>query len=365
MRRASPKPVLRSLSDEASWLCRAEFDRQRLLDMEGRLAPARTRTFGILMITLLAVGPWIGWWAALLALPASALWAVAGRLVDKVRRPEYPMFVAWVGGELTVAGAVWVQGGHYAAALPWLAIPVITLSSRFSVRGVVVGVSIAEALALTIGIGSNPSAFASNPVPVAVTVGLVLSVAVLTLPLMHSDVDHRSDAVVDELTGMLNRKALLTRTQELRQQSRVSGDQVGVIVADLDNFKAINDEHGHSTGDRVLCDVVALLRAELRAFDLAYRIGGEEFLVLLPGSGLAQAAELGERLRERVSSGRAGGLPVTISVGVGASAAGTPFDYASVFADADAALYRAKRAGRNRVEVARGKIAGAPVAAVA
>ena len=295
----------------------------------------------------------------------SVVWAVAGRLVHRVRRPEYLMFVAWVGGELTVAGAVLIEGGRFIYALPWLAIPVITLSSRFSMRGVIVGVTIAETLTWAIGIGTNPAAFAADPSLVVVTGSLVLCVAVLSLPLMRSDLHHRGDAVIDELTGLLNRKALLTRSLELREQSLLSGHPVGLIVADIDNFKTVNDEHGHSAGDHVLRDVASLLRSELRAFDLAYRIGGEEFLVLLPGSDVAHAAELAGRLRERVGTGHAGGLPITVSAGVSASAAGQPFDYAAVFAEADAALYRAKRAGRNRVEVARRTSTRGAVSAVA
>ena len=179
---------------------------------------------------------------------------------------------------------------------------------------------------------------------------LILSVAVLSTPLMASDIQHRSDAVIDQLTGMLNRKALSVRVIELGQQSEITGEPVGVIVADLDHFKNINDTLGHSVGDAVLKEVAYLLRKQLRAFDLAYRLGGEEFLILVPGSDLAHAAELAERLREGVCAERlSGGVQVTMSFGVSASARDERFDYSTVFAEADAALYRAKRGGRNRV----------------
>jgi diguanylate cyclase (GGDEF)-like protein len=152
---------------------------------------------------------------------------------------------------------------------------------------------------------------------------------------------------------MLNRKALETRVHELTMQSRLTGDPVGVIVADLDHFKVVNDTHGHATGDVVLRDVAYLLRKQLRAFDLAYRLGGEEFLILLPGSDLRQTADLAGRLREAIASGSVGeGMSVTMSLGVGASSHGEDLDYPAVFAEADAALYRAKRGGRNRVELA-------------
>jgi diguanylate cyclase (GGDEF)-like protein len=121
-------------------------------------------------------------------------------------------------------------------------------------------------------------------------------------------------------------------------------------VADLDHFKSINDTRGHTAGDAVLKEVAYLLRKQLRAFDLAYRLGGEEFLILVPGSDLEHTAGLAERLREGVHAGAAiGGVSVTLSLGVAASEHDEPFDYPSVFAKADAALYRAKRGGRNQV----------------
>jgi diguanylate cyclase (GGDEF)-like protein len=173
---------------------------------------------------------------------------------------------------------------------------------------------------------------------------------VLSTPLMRSDIQHRSDAVIDPLTGMLNRKALSSRVDELAQQSAFTGESVGIIIGDLDHFKQINDTRGHSIGDVVLREVAYQLRKQLRAFDLAYRLGGEEFLILLPGSDLAQSAELAEQLRQCVADNRvAGGVAVTMSFGVGSSRNGEAFDYAKVFKRADAALYRAKGNGRDQV----------------
>ncbi len=335
----------------STWLCRDDFDRERLMDMEGLVAPARRRTFGILLIAIAAVAPWLGWWPVLFLIPAALFFGTADRFLPRVARPELLMFAAWVGSELMIAGAVSLQGGARVAAISWLAIPVITLSTRFSIRGVIAGVLVACTLVVAVGFGNDAAAVVSNPELVVAPLALILCVAVLSTPLMRSEIRHRNDSHLDQLTGMLNRKALEVRVQELTSQSRVTGAPIGVIVADLDHFKAINDTHGHLVGDHVLRDVAYLLRKHLRAFDLAYRLGGEEFLVLLPGSDLDQAAQLADGLRAGVGAGRAAsGVPITISVGVGASRPGEEFDYQSVFAEADAALYRAKRAGRNRVE---------------
>jgi diguanylate cyclase (GGDEF)-like protein len=347
-----------------SWLCREEADRERMLDMEERVRPVRRRTYAILAIAIAAVGPWLGWWPLLFLIPAGVFFAAADILMPRAERPELVMFAAWIGSELTIAGAVALEGGPRVAALSWLAIPVITLSSRFSMRGVVAGVSIASAIMVAVAFGVDAHAVLRGPELLIAPLALLLSVAVLSTPLMRSDIQHRSDAVIDQLTGMLNRNALNVRVQELNQQSSVTGEPVGVIVGDVDHFKQVNDTHGHSVGDAVLKEVAYMLRKQLRAFDLAYRLGGEEFLILLPGSDLEHAEKVAQRLRTRVGSEQvAGGIPVTMSFGVGASERDEPFDYPAVFAKADAALYEAKHGGRDRVCLA-GRDAVAPIPAV-
>jgi diguanylate cyclase (GGDEF)-like protein len=340
-------------ANRSSWLCRDDADRERMLDMEARVRPWRQMALAILAVAIVAVGPWLGWWPLLFLIPAAAFFAAADHFLTRVARPELVMFAAWIGSEVTIAGAVSLEGRAGVVALSWLAIPVITLSTRFSTRGVIAGVAIASALVLAVGFGTAPHAVLNAPDLVLAPLALVLCVAVLSTPLMHSDIQHRSDAVIDQLTGMLNRKALGARTHELAQQSAVTGEPVGVIIADLDRFKRVNDTHGHAVGDMVLKEVAYLLRKQLRAFDLAYRLGGEEFLILVPGSDIEHTAELAERLRERIAANPLGeDLEVTMSLGVGASARSERFDYNAVFAEADAALYRAKRSGRNRVCIA-------------
>jgi diguanylate cyclase (GGDEF)-like protein len=349
---AKVHPTDEAAGAATSWLCRGDFDRGRLLDMEERVRPARQKTFAILTLALVATGPWLGWWPLLCLIPGAGCFALADTLMPRVARPEYVMFAAWVASELVIAGAVSLNGGPVVPTLSWLAIPVITLSSRFSKRGVVAGVGISMALVLAVAFGVNAGAVEANPTLVIAPLALVLCVAMLTIPLMDSDIQHRNDAVIDQLTGLLNRKALSTRIPELVQQSQVTGEPVGLIVGDLDHFKEVNDRHGHTVGDAVLKDVTYMLRKQLRAFDLAYRLGGEEFLILLPGSGHDNAVELAERLREAVSADRVGGLYVTMSFGVDASRRGEAFDYDAVFAKADAALYEAKEGGRDQVRAA-------------
>lgn len=157
---------------------------------------------------------------------------------------------------------------------------------------------------------------------------------------LRAEREARSDA----LTGLLNRRGL---DEALHAALARQGAPLSVLVFDLDHFKRVNDRFGHLTGDAVLREVAALLRANLRGGDLLGRWGGEEFVVLLPGVPACTAHAIAERLRTRLlAQVSVRGEPITASVGVSSA---TGEDSAlSLLARADAALYAAKRAGRNR-----------------
>jgi diguanylate cyclase (GGDEF)-like protein len=333
-----------------SWLCRDDFDRERLIDMEERIKPVRRLAMGILALALIVCAPWLGWWTLIPLAGAAGFFLVADARLERSERPEYVMFGAWVGSEAMIALAVAMSGGPEVATLPWLAIPVVTLSARFSLRGVVTGVAIAAVLLVAVAFSSGAAEVLDQPTLLLAPLALLLAVAVLSTALMQSDMEHRGEAVIDSLTGMLNRKALMNRVSEVTQQSQVTGEPVGVILGDLDRFKAVNDSQGHAAGDAALTDIAYLMRKQLRAFDFAYRIGGEEFLILVPGADSQECAAIAEELRRAVAADTLGdGTSLTISFGVAASGRGGGFDYERVFAAADAALYEAKSGGRNAV----------------
>jgi diguanylate cyclase (GGDEF)-like protein len=354
----APRPQVDSEKVNGSWLIRDGLDRERMLDMDRRLAPLRRQAFAVLALALVASGPWVGWWTLLPLVGAALLFALADRYVPRMDRPEYAMFVAWAGSELIIAASVALTGGPH-VALSWLAIPVVTLVARFSVRGIVNGVAFALVVLLAVALGTDTAAVLDDPTLVIAPAALIVSLAMLSTALMRSDLDFRNRAVIDPLTGMLNRGALRSRVEELGQQSALSGEPVGLIVVDVDDFKLVNDEHGHVAGDAVLRDLAYRLRRELRAFDLAYRLGGEEFLMVLPGAGLEATAALAKQLCGAVDGEVVGGVEITISCGVAASRRGTRFEYDPVFGAADAALYEAKHSGRNCVRSA-GEAEGEP-----
>jgi diguanylate cyclase (GGDEF)-like protein len=346
---------------EGSWLFPDGVDRERMLDMDRRVRPVRKASFGVLALALLISGPWLGWWTICPLVLAAIVFRIAEKRIDTSSRPEIGLFAAWTASQVIIAISVLLTGAPTVPTMAWFAIPLITLGARFSERGIAVGVSITIGLILTVAFVGDASAVIRSPPLIIAPISMVIAIAMLQTVLMRSDIDTRASAVIDALTGTLNRQALVPRIAELQQQSEMTRQPIGVILGDLDHFKRINDGFGHAAGDAVLKDVAYALRKTLRAFDLVYRIGGEEFLVLLPGSNDDQAAEIAEQLRAAIAESPLGdGHEMTMSFGVSASDAQTVFSYEALFAEADVALYEAKRSGRNLVRSAERPAVHAP-----
>jgi two-component system, cell cycle response regulator len=163
-------------------------------------------------------------------------------------------------------------------------------------------------------------------------------------------------ALTDELTGLYNRRYLFAHLDELIERINQGGASAAVLLFDIDHFKKVNDTHGHAAGDDVLRELAARATNSVRSVDLVARLGGEEFVVVMPETDIASAAEVAERLRLAVAKDRfsvkASGkeLDVTISVGVASGEAGDDRD--RLLARGDEALYSAKTAGRDRVIIA-------------
>jgi len=160
----------------------------------------------------------------------------------------------------------------------------------------------------------------------------------------------------DALTGLFNRRAILAHLEALHRDRRQASQSLCLMMCDVDHFKRINDRHGHAKGDEVLRQVAHLLSGKLRDGDRVGRIGGEEFLIVLASADLEDARQVAERLRQQVADlsitcAEGARLDVTISIGV-ARSLHQDEDWADVIARADAGLYAAKRAGRDKVIVA-------------
>jgi diguanylate cyclase (GGDEF)-like protein len=171
----------------------------------------------------------------------------------------------------------------------------------------------------------------------------------------------RREASHDSLTGLWNHKAILEILERELMRAERDRQPVGVIMVDVDHFKAINDQRGHAAGDMVLRIIASGVAAMVRPYDSVGRYGGEEFLIIAPGCGLGETWELAERVRAHIASCSimAGGSHVKVSLSLGVATGAGAAEMEKVLHASDTAMYAAKRAGRNRVEPTLGHAAGA------
>jgi diguanylate cyclase (GGDEF)-like protein len=356
-------PINQEMGEALStWLCPTELDRARLLDNSARIRRARTISAAAIAATLIWFARDQGWWTVLyFGIAALNLLTLDWRCA-RSSSPQLHIAGSIVLLQAILASSAALTGGPASLVLPWIVIPTAFSAARFRGTVVVADVALGIVLMLTATLGTDWDAFLRDPEPLLVAAVLMISVTGIVYVLSAAEVEQRGEAVLDHLTGLLNRTSLQRRFEELAEQAALTDEPVSLIVLDIDRFKAINDEQGHARGDAVLRDVAYEVRKQLRSFELVYRLGGEEFLVLLPGTGLEEATAVAERLRTTLAQALPGSVAVTASFGVaGASGAGVRFD--ELFGAADAALYRAKAGGRNRVEVAGDDDAGVPLAA--
>lgn len=330
----------------------AETVRLRQLENERRMRPV----FAVLALcAAFAIG------AGAFTLPATMVVGAAAATVvlalvalttqHKMRhsaRPEMWLVAEHCTGVLAAGVVLAISGGLNGPAAGVIAVALALGGARFSGRTLI----LVSAGSIVWLLGScwvaDTAIFRTEMPAVYAWVATMVSVAALTTILAHSERAARADAVLDPLTGLLNRKALARRVGELEGQAAVSGRMLSVIACDVDGFKQVNDTAGHDTGDAVLQEIAYTMRKALRDFDLVYRVGGDEFLVVLPGAGAGEAAEIAERLRSAIDELDSAADAVSLSLGV-ASASGAEVVFDRLTAEADAALYRAKAGGRNRV----------------
>ncbi|MGQ9656361.1 MAG: diguanylate cyclase [Fimbriimonadales bacterium] len=174
-----------------------------------------------------------------------------------------------------------------------------------------------------------------------------LEMAQLNAELMEANRALAQAAITDGLTGLKNHRAFQEALQSVAQMAERLQQPLSLIMFDIDHFKQFNDRFGHPAGDELLRQVAQVLRESARAYDVAARYGGEEFALLLPNTALEQAVQVAERLRQQIRAIENPHAPVSASFGIATYRYGTP--PATLVYEADAALYRAKRAGRDQV----------------
>lgn len=182
-----------------------------------------------------------------------------------------------------------------------------------------------------------------------ISTGLVAGLVVVMFWALSTQRTLKEQAMTDPLTGAFNRRHMDCRLQAAIARRNRTGEPASLLLFDVDHFKGINDALGHAAGDQVLKRLVALVSIRARKLDVLFRIGGEEFLLLLPGAAHDGALTVAESLRRAIAvADLLHGRRLSVSIGVSELQEGQ--SATSWMADADAALYRAKRGGRNRVD---------------
>jgi diguanylate cyclase (GGDEF)-like protein len=299
-------------------------------------------------VSLLYFAPSLGWWTlALFGLSAANLQTLDRRM-RRSHVPEYHAAFSILWSQCIVGAAIALSGGSRSPGLALVLVPTVFSGTRFPARVVWLAAASAITVLLAATFGTDVGATIAHPAALIITLAVVIGVSATVRAMSEAELEIRDTAILDPLTGLLNRQGLERRFAELAEQARLTGEPISVLMCDLDHFKAVNDSRGHAVGDAVLRDVAYELRTQLRSFELIYRMGGEEFFVVLPGAPPSDARALAERLCEGVRRCRPQGVVLTASIGV-STRWGADAQFTTLFDFADRALYRAKAAGRDRV----------------
>lgn len=188
--------------------------------------------------------------------------------------------------------------------------------------------------------------------PTVIAIPITYYVARMSLALANSQRQLKMLAATDSLTRLPNRRSFFSAAEALLADT---GEPASLLVIDADHFKELNDSYGHATGDKALCAIADILRSSFRRTDLICRVGGEEFAVLLPGTDIAQAEKMANRVVNKVAASPLSepGAIIEYSVSCGVADTSVSQDLAALFKAADDAMYLAKQQGRNRVVLLR------------
>jgi diguanylate cyclase (GGDEF)-like protein len=274
--------------------------------------------------------------ASLIALP---IWLFGGRVSRNVLFLLAPIGVALIAQTMATSPGT----GDAAIFYAW---PVLWAGCFYGTRATlltVLAVAAAHGAALMTMSDGSFDRWCDVTVSAAVVAAVVRTLAARNERLVSR---LTAESRVDPLTGVLNRRGLAERFEAEVARSLREARPLAVVAVDIDHFKRINDTFGHDAGDRALTWLATVLGDQTRGSDIIARTGGEEFLVVLPGTDLADASEFAERVREAVAAGDA---PVALTISAGVAAEAVPSTPDALARAADVALYDAKRDGRDRV----------------
>jgi len=347
-RYATAAPSDRTLAHSAFWI------------MTRRVTMVAAGVDAAFLVLFLALdSPFLAW----LNVGSIVLYAAAYWLLTK-RANIIAVLLIWIEvlGHAAIGSLLvgWNSGFHYYLLM---FIPAIVVGGRVRQMVLMLVLLLVAYLGLhaaTLSFGTlAPLSGAGQNIVHAFNVSIVFAMASYTARFYYNTVRRAERKLVelatrDPLTGLSNRRNLLTLAQHEMARSKRSGEPIALIIADIDHFKQINDQHGHEMGDQVIIHVATQLSQNCRAQDVASRWGGEEFLVLLPATTVDEALVVAERVRKSAATFAGDHNAVqrgyTLSLGVTTLDPDEPVTDA--IARADRALYRSKTEGRDRVSVA-------------
>ncbi|MBB5665433.1 diguanylate cyclase (GGDEF)-like protein [Rhizobium leguminosarum] len=295
-----------------------------------------------------------------LPLPGIAIRALAAMTFSIVPLLAGYDGLAFISDNLAIALLLFATARQYWLARAEAPAPILGITALYTLTGI--SFVLCAAVLISDGklvLGKAPSNWAED-LSLAVCIAGMTGIGALSLALhqWRLAARHRLEAITDPLTGLLNRRALFDQ-----YGTRPMGSTTAVIVFDIDHFKSVNDRFGHASGDRVIKAFAAELATHCRAGDIAARLGGEEFALVLKETMPGRAELAAERIRRAFEASEIEiddeVLTCTVSVGVAPGRAKS-VDFDAMLSAADKALYAAKRGGRNRVELA-GHLQAVPV----
>jgi diguanylate cyclase (GGDEF)-like protein len=339
-------------------LAASDVYRRRLVERAGALDLVTRVTGAMVGGVLLATAIFRDAWALLPLAALLAALAIGPLAIRRVGHPEYAELATSLPLTIAMAVAAGLTGGTSSPLVFLLPIGVVMNALRAGPTSIGLCSAVTAVVFLGVSLLEEGGAIVAEPLPMLAILVMQTGVTIASICLARAEIGHRRASIVDPLTGLLNRRGLPERFEELRHQAAVAEAPITLIVFDLDYFKRVNDEHGHDVGDRILREVADQVRTSLRRFELVYRIGGEEFLILLPGMAEWEGESIAEQLRLGIEAmGIRTGIGVTASFGV--SGGGPEIEFTELFHRADQALYQAKRAGRDRVSTSGSSAVGA------
>ncbi|MDO9353816.1 MAG: GGDEF domain-containing protein, partial [Solirubrobacteraceae bacterium] len=294
-------------------------ERRGILSLAVRMRGVRNGALALLLpacvLAPLTYGPNVIIFVALIVVG----FAVLGLRLQRPKRLELPLIGALLWAQVMLAGMIAVASRYQLDGIGLLILPAAGSCLLLPRRLAALFVGWSTVFIVGVGFAIDTQGVLDTPPTLFLPIGVLLCVSLPAIMVRQLEVESHDTAMTDPLTGALNRVALELRLTELGEQSAGLPLRVGVVMADLDHFKMVNDELGHAVGDVVLQETVKRMRGGLGPLTPIYRAGGEEFVALIAGADTESITAIGERLRLAVRAEVIEDRTCTVSIGVAAS----------------------------------------------